>query len=302
MANVLTRGNNLPPQIVSEMFSLVQGKSSLAKVAAAQPIPFNGTTEFTFSLDKEADIVAENGAKSNGGATYDPVTIVPVKFEYGTRTSDEFLWGTEEYRMNILRQFAEGAAKKFARGFDIAAIHGVNPRTGTASAVVGNNCFDLKVTANTVQYAAASADANIDAALAQLGDVDANGIIISPAMRSAIAALTVNGARKYPEFAWGATPTELGGMTLDKNGTVSFGNTNAKGDHALVGDFSAFKWGYAKEIPLEVIQYGNPDNDAQAGDLKGHNQVYLRAEAYIGWGILAPTYFSRVTVEAPSNS
>lgn len=302
MANVLTRGNNLPPQIVSEMFSLVQGKSSLAKVAAAQPIPFNGTTEFTFSLDKEADIVAENGAKSNGGATYDPVTIVPVKFEYGTRTSDEFLYGTEEYRMNILRQFAEGAAKKFARGFDIAAIHGVNPRTGTASAVVGNNCFDLKVTANTVQYVAASADANIDAALAQLGDVDANGIVISPAMRSAIASLTVSGARKYPEFAWGATPADLGGMTLDKNGTVSFGNTNAKGDHAIVGDFSAFKWGYAKEIPLEVIQYGNPDNDAQAGDLKGHNQVYLRAEAYIGWGILAPTYFSRVTVEAPSNS
>ena len=302
MANVLARGNNLPPQIVSEMFSLVRGKSSLAKVAAAQPIPFNGVTEFTFSLDKEADIVAENGAKSNGGATYDPVTIVPVKFEYGMRTSDEFLYGTEEYRMNILRQFSEGAAKKFARGFDIAAIHGVNPRTGTASAVVGNNCFDLKVTANTVQYVAASADANIDAALAQLGDVDANGIIISPAMRSSIAALTVNGARKYPEFAWGATPADLGGMTLDKNGTVSFGNTNAKGDHAIVGDFSAFKWGYAKEIPLEVIEYGNPDNDAQAGDLKGHNQVYLRAEVYIGWGILAPTYFSRVTVEAPSNS
>ena len=302
MANVLTRGTNLPTQIVSEMFNLVQGKSSLAKVAAAKPIPFNGTTEFTFTLDKEADIVAENGAKSNGGATVDPVVIRPIKFEYGTRVSDEFLYGTEEYRMDVLRQFAEGASKKFARGLDIAAIHGLNPRTGSASAVVGNNCFDLKVTANTVQYVAASADANIDAALAQLNDVEANGVIISPAMRSAIAAMTVNGARKYPEFAWGATPADLGGMTLDKNGTVSFGNTNAKGDHAIVGDFSAFKWGYAKEIPLEVIQYGNPDNDAQAGDLKGHNQVYLRAEVYIGWGILAPTYFSRVTVEAPSNS
>lgn len=302
MANVLTKGTNLPTQIVEEMFNLVRGKSSLAKVAASKPIPFNGITEFTFTLDKEADIVAENGAKSNGGATFDPVVIRPIKFEYGTRVSDEFLYGTEEYRMDVLRQFAEGASKKFARGFDIAAIHGLNPRTGAASAVVGNNCFDLKVTANTVQYAAASADANIDAALAQLGDVGANGVIISPAMRSAIAALTVNGARKYPEFAWGATPSNLGGMVLDSNGTVSFGNTNAKGDHAIVGDFTAFKWGYVKNIPLEVIEYGNPDNDVQAGDLKGHNQVYLRAEVYIGWGILAPTYFSRVTVEAPSNS
>lgn len=297
MANVLTRGTNLPTQIVEEMFSLVQGKSSLAKVVAAKPIPFNGTTEFTFTLDKEADIVAENGAKSNGGATVAPVVIRPIKFEYGTRVSDEFLYGTEEYRMDVLRQFAEGAAKKFARGFDIAAMHGVNPRTGTASTVVGTNNFDSLVTANTVTYVAGSADANIDAALAQLGDVDANGAIISPTMRSAIAALTVNGARKYPEFAWGATPSNLGGMVLDSNGTVSFGNTQSAGDHAIVGDFSAFKWGYAKEIPLEVIQYGNPDNDANAGDLKGHNQVYLRAEVYIGWGILAPTYFSRVTVQ-----
>lgn len=297
MANVLTRGTSLPTEIVSEMFNLVQGKSSLAKVANASPIPFNGTTEFTFTLDKEADIVAENGAKGNGGATATPVVIRPIKFEYGTRVSDEFMYGTEEYRMDILRQFAEGAAKKFARGFDIAAMHGLNPRTGTASAVVGTNNFDSLVTANTVTYAAASADANIDAALAQLGDVQANGAIISPTMRSAIAALTVNGARKYPEFAWGATPSNLGGMVLDANGTVSFGNTQSAGDHALVGDFSAFKWGYAKEIPLEVIEYGNPDNDATAGDLKGHNQVYLRAEAYIGWGILAPTYFSRVTVQ-----
>lgn len=297
MANVLTRGTNLPTQIVEEMFSLVQGKSSLAKVAAAKPIPFNGTTEFTFTLDKEADIVAENGAKSNGGATVAPVVIRPIKFEYGTRVSDEFMYGTDEYRMDVLRQFAEGAAKKFARGFDIAAMHGVNPRTGTASTVVGTNNFDSLVTANTVTYVAGSADANIDAALAQLGDVDANGAIISPTMRSAIAALTVNGARKYPEFAWGATPSNLGGMVLDSNGTVSFGNTQSAGDHAIVGDFSAFKWGYAKEIPLEVIQYGNPDNDANAGDLKGHNQVYLRAEVFIGWGILAPTYFSRVTVQ-----
>ena len=297
MANVLTRGTNLPTQIVSEMFNLVQGKSSLAKVAAAKPIPFNGTTEFTFTLDKEADIVAENGAKSNGGATVAPVVIRPIKFEYGTRVSDEFLYGTEEYRMDVLRQFAEGAAKKFARGFDIAAMHGLNPRTGTASTVVGTNNFDSLVTANTVTYVAGSADANIDAALAQLGDVDANGAIISPTMRSAIAALTVNGARKYPEFAWGATPANLGNMTLDSNGTVSFGNTQSAGDHAIVGDFSAFKWGYSKEIPLEVIEYGNPDNDATAGDLKGHNQVYLRSEVYIGWGILAPTYFSRVTVQ-----
>jgi len=297
MANVLTKGTLLPTQIVEEMFNTVTGKSSLAKLSGQKPIPFNGTTEFVFSLDKEIDIVAENGAKSNGGATVTAKTIRPIKFEYGVRVSDEFIYGTEEYRMNALRTFAEGAAKKAARGFDIAAFHGVNPRTGTTSAVINGEDFDHLVTANTVTYNASTPDANIDAAIEQLGEVDATGIAMSPAMRSAIAAMTVNQARKYPEFAFGAQPNTLGAMDLDVNSTVSFGNTASAGDHAIVGDFeNAFRWGYAKEIPLEVIEYGNPDNDATAGDLKGHNQVYLRAEFFIGWAILAPTYFSRVKI------
>ena len=298
MANVLAKGTLLPTQVVEEMFNAVTGKSSLAKLSGQKPIPFNGTTEFVFSLDKEVDIVAENGAKSNGGATVAAKVIRPIKFEYGVRVSDEFMYGTEEYRMNVLRTFAEGSARKMARGFDIGAFHGVNPRTGTASAVIGTENFDSLVTANTVTYVAASADANIDAAIALLGDADATGIAMSPAMRSAIAALTANGMRKYPELAFGGQPANLGALALDVNSTVSFGNTQSAGDHAIVGDFqNAFRWGYAKEIPLEVIEYGNPDNDANAGDLKGHNQVYLRAEFFIGWAILAPTSFARVTIQ-----
>ena len=292
MANVLTKGTLLPTEIEKEMFNLVRGKSSLANMSAERPIPFNGVTEFTFSLDKEVDIVGENGAKSNGGATVEQVVIRPIKMEYGTRVSDEFLKGTEEYRMEVLRKFAEGAAAKFARGLDIAAMHGVNPRTGEESDIVGTNCFDKKVT-NTVPYVAASADANIDAAIAQVeaADAMANGIIIAPAVGTALAAMhTEGGARLYPDFAFGATPENLGNMKMEKNVTVSKNST----DMAILGDFEAFRWGYAEGISYEVIEYGNPDNDAQAGDLKGHNQCYLRAEAYIGWGILAPAYFSRV--------
>ena len=32
----------------------------------------------------------------------------------------------------------------------------------------------------------------------------------------------------------------------------------------------------------------------QLGDLKGHNQVYLRGEAYIGWGILDRSAFAHI--------
>lgn len=296
MANVLTKGTNLPTQIVEEMFNAVRGESALARLAPQRPIPFNGTTEMVFTLDHEASVVGENEAKVNGGGAATPVVIRPYKFEYGLRVSDEFKWGTEEYRMDVLRTFAEGAARKFARALDIAALHGLNPYSMTASTVIGTNNFEAQVT-NAVTYAAANVDGNVNSALAMIeaAGVMADGIAVSTTMKNAIAALTVNGAQKYPAFAWGAAPEQLGNMTLAANPTVEAHATGATNTlHGLVGDFSAFKWGYAKDIPLQVIEYGNPDNDAVAGDLAGHNQVYLRAEAYIGWGILAPTFFAKI--------
>ena len=174
------------------------------------------------------------------------------------------------------------------------AFHGINPRTGTASAVIGNNHFDSKVT-QTVTQSSATADADIEAAIAlvQGSDRDVNGLAMAPAFRSALAALlTTGGAKMYPELAWGNKPGAINGLAAQANSTLS---ANSSKDRALVGDFmNCFKWGYAKQIPIEVIQYGNPDNDATLGDLKGHNQIYLRAEMYIGWGILDATAFALV--------
>ena len=293
MANVIAKGQLYPEVAVNELVNLVRGKSSLARLAGRDLIPFNGQREYVFALDKEVDIVAENGAKSNGGGTVTAKTVIPIKFEYGLRVSDEFVYGSEEIRMNYIRQFNEGFARKIARGVDIAAMHGLNPRTDTASAVVGTNHLDQLVT-NSVT-ATANADTDIDAAVALVegAEHEVTGIAVAPAERAALAALKANGVKLYPELAWGNQPQSVNGLAFDVNSTVSFG-TNTKA-LAYVGNFrDFFKLGYGKDITFEVIQYGNPDNDATAGDLKGHNQVYLRAEAYIGWAILDPTAFAKV--------
>lgn len=305
MGDVLSKGELFPPKLTNEIFSKIRGKSSLAKLSGQDPIPFNGIKEFTFSMDSEVDIVAENGAKGKGGATITPVTIVPIKIEYGSRVSDEFMYASEEEAINILQAWTDGFGKKAARALDIMAMHGLNPRTKTASTVIGTNNFDSVLTGGKlITYDAGTPDANIDSALAVIEDFEyeANGIVIAPAMRSAIAAMQAMDnvyTRKYPEFAWGATPANLGGMTLDSNTTVSF---NSGADRAIVGDFqNAFKWGVSKNLPLKVIEYGNPDNDATLGDLQGHNQVYLRSEMYIGWGILDANAFARVAVVSQGN-
>lgn len=294
MTTVLSKGTMFDPELVSDLINKVKGHSSLAVLSAQTPIPFNGRKEFTFTLDSEVDIVAENGKKTNGGMTVEPVTIVPIKFEYGARVSDEFMTASEESQLDVLRAFNDGFARKVASGLDIAAMHGFNPRTGTASAVVGNNCFDKAVTATAskITYSSSAPDAKIEAAIAavEAGDGDVTGIAIAPSVRADLAAMSKStGEKLYPEFAFGGKPATLGAQALEINKTVSNGNV----DLGIVGDFATmFKWGYAKEIPLEIIPYGDPDNSGK--DLKGYNQVYLRAEVYLGWGILDATSFARI--------
>lgn len=130
------RENLFDAVLVKDLMNKVKGKSSLAVLSGQTPIPFNGLKEFIFSMDNEIDIVAENGKKSEGGITVDPVKIVPIKFEYGARVSDEFLYATEEEQLDILTAFNNGFAAKVAKGFDLAAFHGINPRTGEASEIL----------------------------------------------------------------------------------------------------------------------------------------------------------------------
>lgn len=291
MSEVLSKGTLFDPELVKDLISKVKGRSSLAALSAQTPIPFNGRKEFTFTMDSEIDVVAENGKKSHGGISVEPVTIVPIKVEYGARISDEFLYASEEEQLDILKAFNDGFAKKVASGIDIMAFHGLNPRTGQASAVIGDNHFDAKVT-QTVNYVSATPDANIEAAISMIegADGDVTGMAIAPAVRSDLAAMTKqSGEKLYPEFAFGGKPSSLGAYGLNINKTVATGDV----DKAIIGDFTnMFKWGYAKEIPMEIIKYGDPDNSGK--DLKGYNQVYIRAEAYLGWGILNGNSFARI--------
>ncbi|WP_311376135.1 phage major capsid family protein [Anaerococcus lactolyticus] len=288
---VLSKGTLFPEHLVNDLISKVQGKSSLAKLSNQIPVPFNGLKEFVFSMDSEIDIVAENGAKSEGGISIDPVKVVPLKVEYGARVSDEFLYASEEEQIKILQSFNDGYAKKLAKGFDLMAFHGINPRTKAVSSVIGDNCFDKKVT-QSVTFDGKQPDLAIESAvdLVEGSEGDVTGLAIDTTFRSALAKETVDGegkgARLYPELRWGGNPGSLNGVNLDVNRTVANGG-NTK---AYLGDFGMFKWGYAKQIPLEVIEYGDPDNSGK--DLKGYNQVYLRAETYIGWGILSPEHFA----------
>jgi HK97 family phage major capsid protein len=292
MADILSKGAKFDPQLVTELFDKVKGKSSLATLCNQTAIPFNGMQEYVFTMDDEADLVGENGKKTRGKVDLAPIKIIPVKLEYGSRVSEEFMYASEEVQIDILKKYSEGFAKKVARAIDIMAFHGINPRTKATSSIIGDNCFSNGVTViSQDSKSPKTPDALIEEAIAavQENEYDISGLTMAPSFRSDLAKMVdSSGRRIYPDLAWGNAPSVMNGVQTITNNTVSFNNSK---DLAIVGDFeTAFQWGYSKEIPLTIIPYGDPDNSG--ADLKGSNQIYLRAEVFVGWGILDKNAFA----------
>ena len=293
--NAMKAGTLFKPELVKEVISKVQGHSVLAKLASQTPIPFNGVEQFIFNLEGNAQIVGEGEQKLGNKAKLTSKVIKPIKFVYQARMTDEFKYASEEKQMNFLLEYIDGFAKKIAEGFDLAALHGLEPKSMTDATFRATNSFDGVITGNIVTYDEAHIDDNIDAAVqtivAKGGEV--TGLALSPTAGQALAKVKVNGVVQYPEFRFGQNPDSFYGMKSDINKNLTVTGGTAETDHVIVGDFqNRFKWGYAENIPMEIIEYGDPDGAGR--DLKAYNEICLRAEAFIGWGILDEEAFARV--------
>lgn len=294
--NSLKRGTFFKPELVTDIMNKVQGRSTLAKLSNQQPIPFNGTEQFIFNLEGNAQIVGEGELKGAGKAVIATKVITPLKFVYQARITDEFLYASEEKRLEFLKHYSEGFSKKIAEAFDIAAIHGLEPKSLTDATFKSTNSFDGLVTGNVVTYNATKVDDNIDDAVQAIvaTDNEVTGIALSPVAGQAMSKIKDKFDNvKYPEFRFGQRPDNFFNMDLDMNKTLIVQGGTAKKNHAIVGDFqNRFKWGYAANIPMEIIEYGDPDGTGR--DLKAYNEILVRTEAYIGWGILDEKAFARV--------
>jgi HK97 family phage major capsid protein len=293
--NAMKTGTLFKPELVTELISKVQGKSVLAKLSAQTPIPFNGVEQFIFNLEGNAQIVGEGEQKQAGKAKITSKVIKPLKFVYQARITDEFKYASEEKQMSFLSAYMDGFAKKIAEAFDIAALHGLEPKSMTDATFRSTNSFDGVITGNVVTYDEAHIDDNIDTAVQQIvakgGEV--TGIALSPTAGQALAKVKVKDVVQYPEFRFGQNPDSFYGMKSDINKNLTVTGGTAETDHAIVGDFqNRFKWGYAENIPMEIIEFGDPDGAGR--DLKAYNEICLRAEAFIGWGILDEEAFARV--------
>ena len=281
--------------LVTELMTKVQGHSVLAKLSSQSPIPFNGTEQFVFNLDGNAQIVGEGEQKKAGESILTSKVIKPMKFIYQARITDEFNYASKEKQIKYLQAYADGFAKKIAEAFDIAAIHGLEPKSMTDASFRDTNSFDGVITDNVVVFNAGAIDDNIDTAVQSIvaKGAEVTGLALSPLAGQSLAKLKVNGVVQYPEFRFGQNPNSFYGMESDISKNLVVTGGTAKANHVLVGDFrNKFKWGYAENIPMKTIEYGDPDGTGR--DLQAYNEICLRAEAFIGWGILDEDAFARV--------
>ena len=273
--NATKAGTLFKPELVKELISKVQGRSVLAKLSSQTPIPFNGVEQFIFNLEGNAQIVGEGEQKQAGKAKITSKVIKPLKFVYQARITDEFKYASEEKQMSFLSAYMDGFAKKIAEAFDLAALHGLEPKTMTDASFRATNSFDGLITGNIVNYDEAHIDDNIDTAVqtivAKGGEV--TGIALSPTAGQNLAKIKVNGVVQYPEFRFGQNPDSFYGMKSDINKNLTVTGGTAETDHAIVGDFqNRFKWGYAENIPMEIIEFGDPDGAGR--DLKAYKRKF----------------------------
>lgn len=302
MANpLLTSALNLANFTADGVWQKAIKSGALARLAGQDPEIRVGSTDFfTFTTTPKAELVGEGANKASADGTPTKVTSKTYKVQLTYRVSDEILIADREHQIRLIEALRGRIGTGISRALDSIAIYGINPATGAVSANVAN--YFLK-TGNGVDHQVPGSGSTPTSlikgaagALAGAG-YNATGLAVDPAFVNALANETEGSDSNrplYPELGLGFNIESFQGLRAASSDTVSgknelASNYSGKVANAIMGDFNAFKWAIAEQVPLHLIQYGDPDG---AGDLQRTNEVAIRAEAYIGFAIMDGAAFS----------
>lgn len=305
MATLATGSFSLPKHMVPGVWQKAQGQSVLARLSGAEQQEFGEQQYMTLTAPPRGEVVGEGAQKSEYTATFAPVTAIPRKVQVTQRFNQEVKWADDSRQLGVLKTMADLSGVALGRALDLIGIHGINPLTG---ALLSGSPAKILDSTNVVELTALSADdpdLAIEAAIGLVLDdsLSPDGIALDNSFAFSLATQRDSQGRKlYPELGFGNTATAFSGLNAAVSDTVrggpeavtaSTGAYRSTNPHikAIAGDFSAFRWGVQVNIPLELIEFGDPDG---LGDLKRQNQIAIRSEVVYGIGIMSTDAFAVV--------
>lgn len=295
MANpLLTTALDLADHTASGIWKKNIKGGIIGRLTPDDPQIMVGSTDFfTFTGTPKAELVGEAANKSSMDGTPSKVTSKTYKVQLTYRFSDEVRWTDEEYRLRLMEALAGNIATGVSRAVDLVAIHGINPLTGSVAGSV-TDYITKSGNGHVINSTTATPEVDLDAAAAALqgSGYVATGIALDPVYAGILARTKkANGDRVFPELGLGFNVERIAGLEAAVSNTVS-GTAEtgvASGVGGIMADWSAFKWGIARNVPLHLIEYGDPDG---AGDLQRTNQIAIRAEVVFGFAILDDDAFT----------
>ena len=292
-----TTNITLPRTVAAGMFSKATTGSAVAALSGAEPQLFGEVTYMTLTGRPRAEYVGEGVAKGTTGATFGTKLASPHKAHVTMRFNEEVKWADEDHQLGVLTVLADEGGTALARALDLGVFHGINPLSGAAiaSIAVGDR---IGTTTNSVEITTATSTTPDTVIEQAAGMVISDGYIPSGIAFDPTYSWTVatsrygDGRKKYPDLGFGQNITTFEGLQAYSSSTVSAvpeaADTKVK---AIVGDWNMLRWGVQRRVPVEMIEFGDPDGQ---GDLKRQNQIALRLEVVYGWAVMDLDGFATV--------
>lgn len=277
------------------MWSKAERGSTVSALSGSEPMKFGDVDLMTFTARPKAEYVGEGTQKGYTEPAFGTKTITPKKVHVTMRFNEEVMWADEDHQLGILNTLATAGGEALGRALDFGVYHAINPLTGAPIASLDESVTD---TTNSVTIGA-DADLDMESAVGALltAGYSPNGVAFDPSYSWTLAtARYEDGRKKFPDLGYGVNLTAFQGLNASTSDTVSgrpeAADTNVR---AIVGDFTTIRWGVQRQVPVELIRYGDPDGQ---GDLKRLNQIAMRLEIVYGWALMDLAAFAQIVAGA----
>lgn len=296
--SISTQDLNLANYTSKKMFRKNIQSGVIAKIVDESPekMLVGKTDVITLTKTPKAELVGEGQDKSPTPNKPSSRTVRTYKLQYTERFNDEVLLYDEDAQIGLIDGYVANLLKALSRGIDLVGFHGINPLTGAVDAQVTNY-----VDAGAYRVYDADAGKALDEAVDVLlgNGYSATGIALDPKFVGQLRKLrNADGTRQFPDVGLGVNLESFEGLRAGVSNTVSGSEEMPAADAtdlAIIGDFEAMRFSIVRNVPVKLLESGNPDG---LGDLGRKNQVALRGEIYFAVATLDDDAFVVVTSDA----